>query len=82
MLIFNTFNIINLKEKTHYIKSDDLWIHHYNPSHYKLSENFIPYCRLLLSNKKKMVKLSLPSSIKLLPWQPDMQYLDIFKLSF
>ena len=42
MLIFNTFNIINLKEKTDYIKSDDVWIHRYNPSHYKLSENVIP----------------------------------------
>ena len=43
----------NLKEKTHYIKSDDVWVHHYNPSHYKLSENFIPYCRLLPSNKTR-----------------------------
>ena len=37
--------------------------------------------RLLPSNKKKIVKIALPSAIKLLSWQPDMQYLDIFMLS-
>ena len=40
MLIFNTFHIINLKEKTYFIKSDDVWLHPFNPYHYKLSDEF------------------------------------------
>ena len=73
MLIFNNYNTLNLKETIYSINKDYVWIHHYALYHYKCSENFIPYWRWLPSNKTKMAKIALSSSLKQLPWQPDIQ---------
>ena len=40
MLIFNTYNTLNLKETIHSIKKVYVWIQHYTLYHYKWSENF------------------------------------------
>ena len=77
MTILNTYNIINLKEKTNVINCDDAWIHHYYHNHYKYSENFTTYCLLLHSNKT-MAKFSLYSTIKQLAWPQDIQYVLLF----
>ena len=43
MLIFNTFNTLNLKEKINSINKVYVWIHHYPPYRYTFSENLTPY---------------------------------------
>ena len=73
MLIFNTYNTLNLKEKIYSINKAYVWIHRYPPYHYKCSENFTANWRWLPSNKTKMAKFALSSSLKQLPWQPDIQ---------
>ena len=73
MLIFNTYNTLILKEKIYSINNVDVWIHHYPPYHYKCPVNFTPYWRWLPSNKTKMAKFALSTSLKQLPWQPDIQ---------
>ena len=73
MLIFNTYNTLNLKEKINSINEAYKWIHHYPPYHNKCSENLTPHLMWLPSNKRKMAKFALSSSLKQLPWQPDIQ---------
>ena len=73
MLIFSTYNTLNLKEKINNINKAYKWIHHYPSYRYKCSENLTPYWRWLRSNKRKMTKFALSSSLKQLPWQPDIQ---------
>ena len=73
MLIFNTYNTLNLKGMIYSINKAYVWIHHYGPYHYKCSENFSPYWRWLPSNKTKSAKFALSSSLKQLPWHPDIQ---------
>ena len=73
MLIFNTYNILNIKGKIYSIIKANVWIHHYPPYHYKRSENLTPYWRWLPSNMTKMDKFALYSSLKRLSWQPDIQ---------
>ena len=73
MLIFNIYNTLNLKAKIYSINNAYVWIHHYPPDHYTCSVNFTPYWRWLPSNKTKMAKFALCSSLKQLPWQPDNQ---------
>ena len=68
MCIFNTYNALNLKEKIYSINKAYIWKHHYPSDHYKYSENFTPYWRWLSSNKTKMAKNVLYSSLKQLPW--------------
>ena len=80
MLIINTYNTLNRKENIYSISNGYVWIHHYLPYHYKCSENFTPYWRWLPSNKTKMAKFALCSSLKQSPWQPDIQYLLEFML--
>ena len=80
MLVFNTFININIKEKHYNINSDDVQIHHYNPHHYKRSKKITPCRRLLPSNKTKKARFALLSSIKWLPWQPDITFLLDFML--
>ena len=43
MVIFNTNNTLNLKEKIYSIKKAYVWIHHYPLYDYKSSENFTLY---------------------------------------
>ena len=70
MLIFNTYNTLNLKDNIYSINKAYVWIHHY-----------LPYQKILLpSNKTKMAKFALCSSLKQLPWQPDNQFLVEFML--
>ena len=73
MLIFNTYNTLYLKEKINSINKAHKWIHHYPPYHYKCSENLTPYWSRLPSNKRKMAKFALSSSLKHLPCQLDIQ---------
>ena len=76
MLILNTYKTLNLNEKIYSIYSINkvyVWIHHYPPYYYKCSENLTLYWRWLPSNKTKMAKIALSSSLKQLPWQPDIQ---------
>ena len=73
MLIFNTYNSLNLKETIYSSNKPYIWIHHYALYHYKCLENFTPYWRWLPSNKTKKAKFALSSSLKQLPWQPDIQ---------
>ena len=80
MLSFNTYNTLNLKEKILSINKAYVWIHHYPPYLYKCSENFTTYWRWLPSNKTKLAKFAISSSLKQLPWQPDIQYLLEFML--
>ena len=80
MLIFNTYNTLRLKEKIYSINEAYVRIHHHPPYRYKCSENLTPYWRWLPSNKTKMAKFALSSSLKQLPWQLDIQYLLDFML--
>ena len=80
MLVFNTFIIINMKEKHYNINSDDVYMHHYNPHHYRRSKKFTPCRRLLPSNKTKKAKFALLSLIKWFPWQPYITFLLNFML--
>ena len=42
MLIFNTYNNLDLKETIYSSNKAYVWIHHYALYHYKCSENFTP----------------------------------------
>ena len=64
MLIFNTYNTLNLKEKILSINKAYVWIHHYPTYLYKCSENFTTYWRWLPSKKTKMAKFAISSSLK------------------
>ena len=80
MHIFNTYTTLNLKETIYSINKAYIWIHHYALYHYKCSENFTPYWNRMPSNKTKMAKFALFSSIKQLPWHLDIQLLLEFLL--
>ena len=67
MLIFNTYDTLNLEEKIYSINKIYVWIHHYTSYHYRCSERFNPYWSWLHSNKTKMAKFALSSSLKQLP---------------
>ena len=66
MLIFNTYNTLNLNKRIYSINKAYVWIHHFPFSHYKCSENFSPFWRWL-SNKSKMAKFALSGLLKQLP---------------